>query len=118
MKWNQLLDSVKAVRRLSLLAGYVAGETSSIYAIFVIHTMNPVSYRLVEDNFKLRAIYGEYQEVYNWDGLLLTLVASFVVFALAWCAVQGIALAMATRGLTPSPADPVSTFIELRKIAR
>jgi hypothetical protein len=28
-----------------------------------------VSYRLVENNRKLRALYGRYQEIYNWVGL-------------------------------------------------
>src|ERR1700687_183930 len=69
MTWNQLLNEPKAVRRSSLIAGYIAGETCSVYAIFIAHTMNPVSYRLVEDNRKLRAIYGRYQEIFNWDGL-------------------------------------------------
>jgi hypothetical protein len=96
MKWNQLLNPPMAVKRLSLLAGYVAGETCSVYAIFIAHIMNPVSYRLVETNLKLRAIYGRYQEIYNWDGLVFTLVVSLAVFALAWCAVQGIAAAIAT----------------------
>ena len=100
MKWNELVNPPKRVRRLSLLAGFAAGETCSAYAIFIAHTMNPVSYRLVEHNLKLRAIYGRYQEMYNWDGLLFTLVASLAVFALAWCAVRGIAAgAIATPGL-------------------
>jgi hypothetical protein len=96
MKLSQLLNAPTPVRRLSLIAGYVAGETCSVYAIFIAHTMNPVGYRLVENNLKLRAMYGRYQEIYNWDGLLLTLVASLVVFAVAWCAVRAIAEAIAT----------------------
>lgn len=91
MKWHQLLNPPKGVGRLSLLAGYVAGETCSVYATFIAHTLNPVSYRIVENNLKLRGIYGRYQEIYNFDGLLFTLVASFIVFVMAWCAVRGIA---------------------------
>jgi hypothetical protein len=74
--------------RLSWLVGLVAGEICSVYLTFVAHTMNPVSYRLVENIPKLRAIYGRYQEVHNWDGLLFTLVASFGVFALSRALVQ------------------------------
>jgi hypothetical protein len=114
MKWNQLLSPPKAVRRLSLLAGYVAGETCSVYAIFIAHAMNPVSYRLVENDLKLRAIYGRYQEIYNWDGLLFTLVGSLAMFALAWCAVQGIAWAIASPGLaTLYSTDSAATSIDL-----
>ena len=66
-----------------------------LFAIFVAHTMNPISYRIVEDNPQLRAIYGRYQELYSLDGLALTLAASFVVCAMACCAVRGIAWAIA-----------------------
>jgi len=115
MKWKQLSTPPKAVRRLSLLTGYVAGETCSVYAIFFAHTMSPVSYRLVENDLKLRAIYGRYQEVYHWDGLVFTLVASLAVFALAWCAVQGIALTMANPAASPYSADSASSSVELRR---
>ena len=73
----------------------------SLYAIFIAHTMNPVSYRLVENDQNLRTIYGRYQEIYNTDGLVFTLAASCVAFAIAWCAVRGIAFTM-----TGSEAKP------------
>jgi hypothetical protein len=97
MDWNQLLNPPKGVGRMSLLAGFAAGEGCSLYAIFVSHTMSPVSYRMVENNLKLRAIYGRYQELYNLNGLAFTLLASCVVFAMAWVAVRGIAWALAAR---------------------
>jgi hypothetical protein len=95
MEWNQLLNPSKVVGRISLFAGFVAGEGCSLYAIFVAHAMNPVSYRFVEDNLKLHAIYGRYQELYNIDGLAFTMVASCVAFAIAWGAVRGLAWAIA-----------------------
>ena len=103
MKWNELENPPKWVRRLSLIAGFAAGESCSVYAIFIARTMNPVGYRLVEHNLKLRAIYGRYEEIYDWDGLLFTLVASFAVFALALCAVRGIAAGAIIA--TPGPAS-------------
>jgi hypothetical protein len=101
MKWSQLLNPPKGVGRLSLLAGYVAGEACSLYAIFIAHAMSPVSYRMVENNFGLRSIYGRYQEIYNLDGLAFTLIASFAVFAMALCAVRGIAWTTGERSLAP-----------------
>jgi len=100
-KLENLLNPPKGIRRLSLLVGYIAGEACSLFAIFVAHTMNPISYRIVEDNPQLRAIYGRYQEVYSLDGLALTLAASLVVCAIACCAVRGIAwtIAESTAGL-------------------
>lgn len=81
---------------MSLLAGYVAGEICSVYAIFIAHTMNPVSYHLVENNLRLRVLYGRYQETYDLNGLVFTLIVSFVVFAMAWGAVRAIAWTTAT----------------------
>ena len=78
----------EGMSRLGLLVGLVAGEICSVYLTFVAHTMNPVTYRMVENIPRLRAIYGRYQEVHNWDGLTFTLVASFAAFALSWTLVQ------------------------------
>src|SRR6185437_3359900 len=96
MKRHCLLNPPKGVASLSLLAGYVAGEICSVYAIFIAHTMNPVSYHLVENNLRLRALYGRYQETYDFNGLVFTLIVSFVVFAMAWGAVRAIAWTTAT----------------------
>jgi hypothetical protein len=101
MKWSQLLNPPRGVGRLSLLAGYVAGEACSLYAIFIAHTMSPVSYRMVENNLDLRAMYGRYQEIYNLDGLAFTLITSFAVFAMALCAVRGIAWTIREGSLAP-----------------
>ena len=95
MKWEWLLNPPKIAGRVSLLAGYIAGEACSLYASFIAHTMNPVSYRLVENDRNMRAIYGRYQEIYNMDGLVVTLVASSVAFAIALCAVRGLAFTIA-----------------------
>lgn len=103
MEWNQLLNPPKGVGRMSLLAGFAAGEGCSLYAIFVAHTMNPVSYRMVADNLKLRAIYGRYQELYNLDGLIFTMVASCVAFAMAWVAVRGIAWVLTQQSAEDEP---------------
>lgn len=88
---------------MSLVAGYVAGETCSVYAIFIAHIMNPVSFRLVESNLELRPIYGRYQEIYNWDGLVFTVVLSLAVFALASCTVQAFAAFIANPKLRTLP---------------
>ena len=96
MNWNQLLNPPTVVKRVSLLAGYLAGEVCSLYSSFIAHVMSPVSFRVVANNLKLHAIYGRYQEIYNWDGLPTILLASAAVFALAWCTVRVIAEAIRT----------------------
>jgi hypothetical protein len=87
---------------LSLLAGYIAGEACSLYAIFIAHTINPVSYRLVENDRNLRAIYGRYQEIYNMDGLVFAVAASCVAFVIVLCAARGIAFTMTGSEMKPS----------------
>ena len=114
MKWNQLLNPPRGVGSLSLLAGYVAGEVCSLFAIFIAHTMNPVSYRMVENDLELRAIYGRYQETYNLDGLAFTLIASFAVLAMAFCAVRGIAWTVREGSLTPELVIPAGTVFRGR----
>ena len=94
MNTYRLLNPPKGVRRLSLLAGFVAGETCSAYAIFVAHTMNPIGYLFVQDNPTLRTLYGRYQEVYSLHGLVFTVAASLAVSAIAWCSVRGVAWAI------------------------
>ena len=96
MRRNYLFTQSRVVRRTSMLAGYLAGETCSVYAIFVAHTMSPVSHQLVGSDPRLRAIYGAYRETYNMDGLVFTLAISVLVFAIAWCAVRAIAVPHAT----------------------
>lgn len=82
-------------RRKSKFAGRIHNRGGcSLYAVFIAHTMNPVSYRLVANDQTLRAIYVRYREIYNMDGLVFTLAAPCVAFAIALCAVRGIAFTM------------------------
>jgi hypothetical protein len=106
MEWNRLLNPPKGVGRISLLIGFAAGEGCSLYAIFVAHVMSPVSYRMVADNLKLRAIYGRYQEIYRPNGLLFTLMTSCLVFAIAWAVVRGIAWTLAAPAAVADPIVP------------
>lgn len=106
MEWNRLLNPPKGVGRISLLVGFAAGEGCSLYAILVAHVMSPVSYRMVADNLKLRAIYGRYQEIYRPNGLLFTLMTSCLVFAIAWAVVRGIAWTLAAPAAVADPIVP------------
>jgi hypothetical protein len=119
-EWRDLVDKIwnpsRYVKGLSLLAGYVAGEVYSIYAVFDAHSLLPVSAYLTEQMPQLRAVSGKYREVFDLSGLLSVLVTSLVAFTLAWCVVRAIALALASS--TPSspsvrppsalPTDPAN----------
>jgi hypothetical protein len=112
MKWKWLLNPPKFAGRVSLLAGYIAGEACSLYAIFIAHTMNPVSYRLVENDRNLRAIYGRYQEIYNMDGPAFTVAASCIAFVIVLCAVRGIAFTMTGSEIKPGRVTTRQRLLE------
>lgn len=110
--WKRLAEGIwnpsGHVKSLSLFAGYIAGEAYSVYVVFYTHALTPVSAYLTEQTPHLRAVSGKYREVFDLGGLLPLLVASLVAFALAWCVVRGIALALANSELSsPLPGRPV-----------
>jgi hypothetical protein len=122
--WKRLVEGMwnpsRHVKRLSLLAGCVAGEAYSIYVVFDAHALTPVSTYLTEQAPHLLAVSGKYHEVFDLSGLLPVLVASLVAFALAWCVVRGTALALASSEMSNSlsgrPMQPGDSA-RVRKIA-
>jgi hypothetical protein len=100
--WKRLIDGIwnpsRHVKSLSLLAGYVAGEVYSIYAVFNTHALMPVSAYLTEQVPHMQAVSGRYREVFDLGGLRPVLVASLAAFALAWCVVRGTALVLNSSG--------------------
>lgn len=102
--WKRLVDGIwnpsRHVKSLSLLAGYVAGEVYSIYAVFSTHALIPVSAYLTEQVPHMQAVSGRYREVFDLGGLLPVLAASLMAFALAWCVVRGTALVFTTSELS------------------
>jgi hypothetical protein len=74
----------RRIAGLSLVAAYAAGEAYSIYAVFVAHSLKPVSFYLSEQNPLRGAVSGAYVEVFNLDGLIPILIASLAVFVSVW----------------------------------
>ena len=70
--------------KLSLLAGLTAGFAYSIFASFVANALTPVSGRLIETDSFRRIASGHYQEIFNLDGAVPTVVGSLIVFVLVW----------------------------------
>ncbi|HKN01539.1 MAG TPA: hypothetical protein VJX23_13570 [Candidatus Binataceae bacterium] len=117
--WKRVVEGVwnpsRLVKGLSLLAGYVAGEAYSIYAVFGAHALTPVTAYLREQTPYLRGVSGKYREVLDLDGLIPVLLVSLVVFAAAWCIVRGVALVLAdSRGSAdPGTPCPLATLLPL-----
>jgi hypothetical protein len=107
--WRCLIEGLwnpsTHVKSLSLLAGLAAGEACSIYAVFATHALTPVTAYLIEQTPYLRGVSGKYHELFDLSGVLPVVLASLVVFALAWCAVRGIALALADSEPAPVAAN-------------
>jgi|SRR5277367_3109755 len=97
--WRRMVEGIwnpsRHVKSLSLLAGYVAGEAYSIYAVFETKALTPVSAYLTERVPNLGAVSGKYHEVFHLGGLIPLLLASMVAFAMAWCVIRGTAFALA-----------------------
>ena len=81
----------RELAKLSLFAAYAGGEAYSIYAVFVAHGLQPVTFYLSEQNPLRRAISGRYVEVFHPDGLIPTMVVSLIVFVSIWCLFRGVA---------------------------
>jgi hypothetical protein len=107
---NELVPRVsKAMNRLSLLAGYAAAAAFSIYAIFFANALTPVRILLNEPDLSRQNVSGKYLEIFNWDGLMPTLLAVLAVFVLGWCIVRGTAWAVGGQRLAailPSQTAP------------
>jgi hypothetical protein len=91
---EDLTHGVADQRRIagwSLLAAYAGGEACSIYAVFIAHSLQPVTFYLPEQNPLRRAVSGKYVEVFNPDGLMATLLVSLIVFVAIWCLLEGVA---------------------------
>jgi hypothetical protein len=108
--WGRLAEGIwnssRQVKSLSLLAGYVAGEVYSIYAVFYTHALIPVSAYLAKQGPHLSVVSGKYHEVFDLSGVLPVLVTSLMTFALAWCVVRGTALALSSSELGGQPGAP------------
>jgi hypothetical protein len=104
----------RRIAGLSLVAAYAGGEAFSIYAVFVAHSLKPVTFYLSEQNPFLRAVSGRYVEVFNPDGLILTVTLSLIVCVSIWWLFGGVARTLSQR----TDPDPVIWNVELKAITR
>ena len=73
--------------RLSLLAGFIAAEAYSSYAVLMAHALTPTSV-FVFDPATGRHLrsgqIGAIGESFSWDGMIPLLIGTMLVFALTW----------------------------------
>jgi hypothetical protein len=72
----------------SLLPACAAGEAFLLYAILIAHTLRPVTALLIGHDSGRRSTVHRYEEIFNWNGLIPTMLGSLLVVALVWSALQ------------------------------
>ncbi len=97
----------------SLFAACAAGEAFLLYAIVIAHTLRPVTELLIGHDSSRPGAAGRYQQIFNWDGLIPTMLGSLFVVAAAWCALQLLSARAYSRAplkqLHVALADPTSS---------
>jgi hypothetical protein len=98
----------------SLFAACAAGEAFLLYAILIAHTLRPVTALLIGHDSSRPGAAGRYQQTFNWDGLIPTMLGSLFVVAAVWCALRFSARAFPTaplKQLHMALADPTSSTV-------
>jgi hypothetical protein len=97
----------------SLFAACAAGEAFLLYAILIAHTLRPVTALLIGHDSSRPGAAGKYQQLFNWDGLIPTMLGSLFVVAAVWCALQLLSARAYSRApskqLHMALADPTSS---------
>ncbi len=100
-----------SMKTWSLLCACAAGEAFLLYAILIAHTLRPVTQHLIGHNSGHPGAAARYQAIFNWNGLIPTMLGSLLVVAAVWAALQ-----ITVRALAKAPfyqvqmalADPSS----------
>jgi len=78
-------DSIKP---WSVFFACAAGEAFLLYAILIAHTLSPVTALVIGHDSGRPGASARYREVFNWDGLIPTMLGSLLVVAAVWSAMQ------------------------------
>jgi len=100
----------------SLLPACAAGEAFLLYAILIAHTLRPVTPLLIGHDSGRQSTVHRYQEIFNWNGLIPTILGSLFVVAVVWSALQLTARALPNaplRQLQMGLTDPASSAVLL-----
>jgi len=89
-----------SMKTWSLLPACAAGEAFLLYAIVIAHTLRPVTALLPAHDSGRQAMVHRYEEIFNWNGLIPTMLGSLLVVAIVWSALQLTARAIPERPLS------------------
>jgi len=100
-----------SIKTWNLLCACAAGEAFLLYAILVAHTLRPVTEHLIGHYSNHPGAAARYQELFNWNGLIPTIMGSLFVVAAVWAALRITARSLARaplKRLQIDLADPTS----------
>jgi hypothetical protein len=103
-----------SMKTWSLLCACTAGEAFLLYAILIAHTLRPVTAQLIGHNSSHPSASARYREIFNWNGLIPTMLGSLLVVAAVWAALQITVRAFARAPLEElqmALADPTSSAV-------
>jgi hypothetical protein len=102
----------KTISRLSVLTAVVASQTYLIRAAFFAHSLTPIGVFVIDRQTHLHLASGQVgsiEEVFHWDGMILTMVISILVFVVAWAVTRRTATLFA-RSSPRKPARPAERY--------
>jgi len=113
-------NGLHSIKSWKVLLACAAGEAVLLYAILVAHSLRPVTALLIGQDSGHPGASARYREIFNWDGLIPTMLGSLFVAAAVWSALQltarvlpGTALNQAQMVLTEPPSRAVINLTEL-----
>jgi hypothetical protein len=92
--FQPITNGSNSISSWSLLCACGAGEAFLLYAILIAHTLTPVTAILIGPNSGRPGAATRYQEIFNWNGLIPTMLGSLFLAAAVWTALQLIARAL------------------------
>jgi hypothetical protein len=109
-----IANGLHSMKTRSLLIACAAGEAFLLYAILIAHTLTPVTAILNGQHSGGQGTSARYQEIFNWDGLIPTMLGSLLVVAAVWSAIQLTGRASSRASLNPlqmAPTDRTSSVV-------
>ncbi len=112
-------DGSQSFKPWNVFFACAAGQAFLWYAILIAHSLRPVTALLIGQDSGRPGPSARYQEIFNWDGLIPTMLGSLLVVAAVWFAMQlsgrisaGTSPAELQMALTDPPSSAVINLTE------
>ncbi len=86
--FQPIANRSRSMNAWSLGIACAAGEAFLLYSILIAHTLRPVTALLIGQDSGRQSTAHRYQETFNWDGLIPTMLGSLLIIAAVWSALH------------------------------